>query len=171
MKRTISIVLLLVCVLAASAQIQSNFLGFTLGETTKTQVYNHLRDTNIKFYQDEEGICCAENVKFATIDWDYAKFTFFNDKLYKVEFSFLDDGKRIAKLTSVYNKLTELLPKKYWRYANGKTFGDKFMEFSDNVTTVTFLYSDFFFRKFQIKLDYTDISLLNAKKAFEASDL
>lgn len=140
MKRIISIVLLLVCVLTASAQIQRNFLGFTLGVTTKTQVYNYLKTHHYKFTKQtyEDGYQ-VENVSFGGYHWTALFITFYKNKLSSVSFYDSDDFKPQELLEANYKYLSSSLDNKYYLYLSEQSSNEK--HYTDGIVECALEYS------------------------------
>lgn len=113
MKRTISILLLLLCVLTASAQIQRNFLGFTLGVTTKGQALNYLRNNNYNYESKDDGYI-IRNVSFAGEKWKIASISFYDNRL--VVIGFMGRVSQKTPLANAFKSLVYRLNKKYSRY-------------------------------------------------------
>lgn len=132
MKKYIFLTLLTLCISISSfSQIQRKVLGFTLGITTKTAVASYLKTNHIK-YSLVKGEYCAENVRFAGVVWEYVWFTFYNGKLYNVDFSVSDD----APLKEIRYRLEESLKNKYSIYYNDAESTRDNIVFSDGIVEV-----------------------------------
>ena len=120
MKRTISIVLLLVCVLASSAQIQSKFFSFTLGESTMKEVYYYLEEKQYDITNNpiNDGFMINNKMKFADCVWSKVLFTFYENKLYCI--AFYDDENNAPKtiLDDKFVKVSKYLNDKYLSFCN-----------------------------------------------------
>lgn len=168
MKRTISICLLLLCVLAASAQIQRKFLGFTLGVTTKTQVYNYLKKHHYRFSRNElqDGFR-VENVTFGGIKWSVTFVYFHKNRFHHIWFCDTDDFKPLHILESTYEELSLSLDKKYYKYKSKTNSNSK--TYSDGVTKC---YLDYSFQDGMIlSLTYSYLPLIKQEKIDNESEL
>ena len=169
MKKIISIVLLLVCVLTASAQIQRNFLGFTLGVTTKTQVYNYLKNHCYKFSKDDlDDGYKVENISFGGYQWTVAFITFHKNKLCSIEFYDSDDFRPQEFLEGSYKNLSTSLDKKYHFYLSEQSPNSK--HYSDGVVKCVLAYS-YAMNAMMLSLSYYYMPLLRQKGIDEASEL
>lgn len=170
MKRIILIGLLLLNVLASSAQIQRKFLGFTLGSTSKTAVYNYLKTNHIKFIKNEEGEYCAEKVKFAGEIWEYVWFSFYNGKLYNVDFSISEYSKPIESMDLIYKRLDNSLSRKYAIYYDYNESTSERKVYRDNTIQISFLYRYFQGSK-SLSIMYTYLPILNSIVSSEDDEL
>lgn len=164
MKRIISIVLLLVCVLAASAQIQRNILGFTLGETTKTQVYDYLKENqyNITDNPIKDGCMINTKVEFLGYTWAKVFISFFDDKFYSVSFYDDDEYALPAMLKERFTKLSRTLNLKYFYYFQDDQEDSKYYS-DDKVYLVLHRDIDSLTGKRYILLSFMDLKLMDKK--------
>ena len=137
MKKVLTIFLLLTICLSTSAQIQRKILGFTLGSSSKTAVYNYLKKNHIKFANTEDGEYCAYNIKFAGQIWENVWFSFYNGMLYNIEFTISEFKTPIKTLDIIYSRLSLSLKNKYSYYRNSSS---EDLKFDDNVIEITLLY-------------------------------
>ena len=87
MKRILFISVLTILSLSVAAQIQRKFMGQTLGESTKSSVYNELKDKKAYYDKiDGDEVICIKDVRFGGYSWDYAVFKFCDNKLMTVFF-------------------------------------------------------------------------------------
>lgn len=148
---TITLLSMLVSVIA-NAQIQKNYLGLTLGTTTRNEVYqmypnatrNWAGDMDIASYPgseldmnttEGEPALNLHNIKFAGIDWDYVNCSFYQGKLCEVHFSSQDKTSY-----SSWEDLCTALSKKYGKYRkavhNDDNKGYSYVVYSDDVTRI-----------------------------------
>lgn len=170
MKRTLFTLVLLLCTLMASAQIQRKILGFTLGITSKTIVYNYLKSNRIKFSTNEEGEYVASKIKFAGQIWDSVFFTFYNGKLYNLDFCINEDSTPIQTMDLIYENLDKSLSHKYANYYNFNESTNENKVYSDNVTNITFTYGYLLGSK-SLSIMYTYLPLFNRKLSSDADEL
>lgn len=168
MKRIISIVLLLVCVLTASAQIQRNFLGFTLGVTTKSVVYNKYKH-NKSLQINEDGDLRVSNITFAGQKWDLVLFKFANNKLQAVSFFSTEPNTTITEMDMAWNRLSENLLIKYGKYYRDSSTSEHLM-FTDGKTNLSLSYSVIEYYK-GLSLFYFDRKLFNQQTQKEFDEL
>ena len=138
MKRILAISLTLILGLSLSAQIQNKFMGFTLGKSTKSEVYNKIK-SNEAFYENNNR-CCISNVKFAGYTWDIANFEFYDDRLVAVSFSDLETSTPASLIESTWRTIKDKLWNKYDKYYITTT--SEILLFSDNITDVALSLSD-----------------------------
>lgn len=135
-----------------SAQIQRTVAGLTLGVTTKNDVRKRFGFSS----KAERDYFFVSQVQFAGQNWS-ALLSFYNEKLYKVEF-LISTAHTHSPLAI---KLKESLNKKYSQYLLSSDTNKT--EFSDNKTIVVL-------RDYEtVSLSYTDIYLTN-KKEEDAED-
>ena len=140
MRRTIFICLLLVCVLAASAQIQRNILGCTLGATSKAQAINNLKTNNYLFGEPSESSINIYNVFFGGHKWEVASMKFYNDSFYDIEFMDF----KLDPLDTFYYDIGNALDHKYSNYrlmCDRDEDGSIYRIFSDNIVEIFYYYS------------------------------
>ena len=144
-----------------SAQIQRTFFGFTLGTTTKAEVYNKYHNENLEtFHQSSpNGNCCLNYATFGGYnDWTVV-FSFYNDKLYSVRLSHIDP---LYKISSSFNRT---LDKKYSKYYIKKESTEYDKVYLDDKTIVELIIGSY------VELSYTDYSLWRSKINADESDL
>ncbi len=169
-RRTLLTLTLLLCTLVASAQIQRKFLGFTIGVTSKTTVYNYLRNNNIKFSKNEKDEYLAKKIKFAGEVWDYVWFSFYNGKLYNLDFYIDEDSTPIQTMDLIYNRLDYTLSNKYASYFDYNKSTSERKVYNDNITKITFRY-EYIEGSKSIAIMYTYLPLLNHKLSSDADEL
>ncbi len=170
MRKCLITFLALVLGLSMSAQIQNKILGFTLGSTSKTTVYNYLKTNHIKFIKEENGEYCAEKVKFAGTLWEFVWFTFYDGKLYNVDFSLSDYSTPVQTMDLIYKRLDNTLISKYARYYDYDKSTNERKLYSDNVTQISFTYRYFQGSK-SLGIMYTYLPLFNSKQSSDADEL
>lgn len=138
MKRILTIFLAIFISISSSAQIQNKLLGFTLGTTTKTAVYNYYKNNHTKVIKNNDDYV-VEKVKFAGQVWDYTFFSFHKGKLYSVYFNKSDFFTSLAVLDGLWEHLSTTLMNKYGDYCLN-TSSEKIM-FSDGKTDVSITYN------------------------------
>lgn len=169
MKRSLSICLLLLCVLASSAQIQSNFFSFTLGETTMKEVYYYLEEKQYDITNNpiNEGFMINNKMKFADCVWSKVLFTFYDNKLYCI--SFYDDESNTPKtiLDDKFVKVSKYLNDRYLSYCNGNEPDSKI--YSDAKVFLGFerQYND---GKTYILLNFMSVPLMDKKRKSSIMD-
>lgn len=170
MKRTILIGLLFLCVLTASAQIQRNFMGFTLGESTKEQVYNELVKQNFDVWGDPNFDTYVVNghIPFAGYIWTTLSVSFYNDRLYNI--TFFDDDCSTEALIDKFNQIHLSLNKKYIDYLISDATTVKHYEDGDTHIMLQCDYSSIS-SKVQLSLTYVYMPLLKLKKSQEEDEL
>ncbi len=155
MKKTSVLVLLgLVVNLSVYSQIQRNFLGFTLGVTTKNQVINYAKENKMVFVAGNDEVC-IKDIKFGGIYWPMVAFSFLSDKFYTVYFFNSDKYTPRNNLDVHWENLTSSLNAKYKnflleekisetnsRYNDGITTLDAFYDFNQGIKTLSLLYYD-----------------------------
>ena len=116
MKRILTIFLALLIGLSTSAQLQNKLLGFTLGSTTKSEVYNKYKNDPY-FFEREGGNCLVTtDVTFAGHEWDIVSFYFFNNKLAGISFSDLEPETSAQVIELTWGNLKDKLMNKYSYY-------------------------------------------------------
>lgn len=170
MKKVFVIFLTLIIGLSMSAQIQNKILGFTLGSTSKTTVYNYLKSNNIKFSKNENGEYWAKKVKFAGEIWESVWFSFYDGKLYNVHFYISEDSKSIQLMDAIYGKIKKSLDNKYSDYYMYNESTNERHYYFDNVTRIIFSYSYFQGVK-SLDLMYSNMPIFSRKLASEEGEL
>ena len=131
--------------LTVSAQIQRQFMGQTLGESTKSEVFKGLEDKGA--FNDHtivEETISVNNIRFGGYTWSVAMFMFYENKLITVLFLDFEDSSKI-KWDGLVNKLSS----KYEKYKtddvdNSKTYIDErtYLNIRTNDGRITLGYSD-----------------------------
>lgn len=167
MKRTISICLLLLCVLASSAQMQRKFLDFTLGESTKTQVYKFLKRHHYEFseYSDKSGFL-INDLKFAGYVWPFAIVKFHNNTFYGI--AFYDNKLDEKMLYSRFDLLDSSLKHKYSDFLILDTKTKK--QYTDGIVHAS-LQCEYRSTDFLLSLTYLYIPILRQQNEEQESDL
>lgn len=114
MKNVLIILLALMIGLPMSAQIQTKFLGFTLGTSTKTEVHNKYKnETNI--LEDDNNIFVG-GLKFAGHEWGITAFSFYDNKLMSISFTDQEPSTTFQLMETTWNSLKNKLSDKYSDY-------------------------------------------------------
>lgn len=138
MKKVLVIFLALIIGLSMSAQIQNKILGFTLGETTKSEVYNKYKNEPL-FVEDESGILGIGGLQFAGQVWDIVSFEFENNRLFAIQF-FLSEPETSTQLMDILWANFQLkLFEKYGDYYFDYSQSD-FKFYSDGKTDLSLSY-------------------------------
>ena len=167
MKRYLTILLALVIGLSMSAQIQRTFLGFTLGTTTKSEVYEKYKG-NDNFSEDKDGGYSVTNIEFAGQKWDIANFDFSDDLLLSVHFSMLSMFTSESILDSVWENLRLKLMEKYGDYNYFST--SEYLLFKDDATKLSITNS--YAGGYKVLLiKYTDSALKDKQTQVNDSEL
>ena len=167
MKKLLAIFLALFVGLSMSAQIQRTFLGFTLGTTTKSEVYNKYKDKKY-FLEDENGNYVVGALEFAGQKWDVTTFYFYNNRLLTVNFALLEYSTPLYVLDSIWENLKARILNKYSDY--NYYFDSEYLLFTDNKTRLSLsnLYAS---DTKALCLMYTDEALIEQLKKEEDSNL
>lgn len=144
--------------ISVSSQIRINVLGLTLGASSKTEVTNYLRNNHISYSTNNKGELFAEYVKFGGHTWLVTYFTFYNGKLYCIDFRDNTDYTPKSTMDIVFNKIKDNLLDKYNNYA--LTFQPCCIEFSDNTMKLMLDYRDDEFPGRSLSLMYVYLPLL-----------
>lgn len=115
MKKALAIILSFVFGLSMSAQIQNKLLGFKLGKTNRSEVYNKYKNDQY-FMENADGSICTSDINFAGHDWDMVTFHFVDNKLSSVAFSDIETETPIQIMESMWSNLKDKLWTKYSSY-------------------------------------------------------
>ena len=138
MKRELVIFLAFIIGLSTSAQIQTKIFGFTLGTSTKAEVYNKYKyESN---FLDSEDCYCIADKKFAGYEWDLVSFYFFNNKLAGVSFTSLEPSTPLHIIESEWTVLKDKLGNKYSNFFI-PTSADMIL-YSDGITNIVLKFGD-----------------------------
>lgn len=124
-----------------SAQIQTKVLGFTLGSTTNTTIYNHFKKNNKKVIKLDDGSYQVPKVQFAGIVWDSAFFCFYKSKLCGIYFICSEDFNLKATLDVMWNDLSNRLNNKYGLYYSSSNSTPSRKEYCDDKIKLSLEYS------------------------------
>ena len=87
MKRIFLVILAFAFYIIANAQIPKKVWNLTLGVSDEKQVINALNAHNLKDYKNiGSDITCNTSFDFGGEKWNYAKFSFYQNKLYSISF-------------------------------------------------------------------------------------
>ena len=139
MKRVLFIFTAVIIGLSMSAQIQNTLLGFTLGHTPKSDVYNKYK-SDIFFTEKEDGSICTSDVIFAGHEWDMVIFEFVDNKLSSVIFSDIETQTPAKSIESTWKSLKDKLWNKYSGYYEKTTYD--MILYSDDTNKLVLLLSD-----------------------------
>ncbi len=130
MKKVLAIFLAFIIGLSMSAQIQNKLLGFTLGKTNRSEIYNKYKNDRY-FMERADGSICTGDIKFAGHEWDMVAFTFVDNKLSSVAFSDIETETPVSIMESTWQNLKDKLTKKYSQYYEKTTY-DMILYSDDN---------------------------------------
>ena len=168
MKKVLVIFLALIIGLSMSAQIQNKPLGFTLGETTKSEVYNKYKNEPL-FLEDETGLIGVGGLQFAGQTWDIVTFEFYNNRLFAVQF-FLTEPQTSRQLMDVlWDNFQLNLLEKYGEYYYDNSKPD-FKLYSDGKTDLSLSYQYLSGNK-GLSLRYCDRTMAEQKNKDGIDDL
>lgn len=170
MKRLFTLLLLSFFVnLSSNAQIQRNFYDFTLGVTSKREFISYFKAKGIKVEKKDDESYYIENLKFGGEVWSFACFMFYNDKLMKVYYSENELNKGSALLAQRWEKLNNLIFKKYAGFKDLNRSDEERQLYDDSFTSLTITYDYFDGVKF-VTLSYSDIKLVLKKLKQEENE-
>lgn len=167
MKRILTIFLAIFVGLSMSAQIQRTFLDFTLGSTTKSEVYNKYKNEKL-FTEDDNGNYAVGGLVFAGQKWDLTTFAFYKNKLLYVHFALIGYITPENILNSVWDDIRFRLLDKYADYNYYLT--SEYAFFKDGKTQISCSYYSSPETN-AVALMYTDEALENQQKAERDSEL
>ena len=154
-----------------SAQIQTKILGFTLGTTTTTTFFNQCEtDITRVNYNTTEEIYSIQDVSFAGYIWNYAYFTFVNDKLCTVSFQSTDDSIPTSILELNWENLKTSINKKYSQFYLKNSSTSEMNVYSDGITFL-FLKYEYLMDCMVLHLSYTNKDLVHQKVKAAEDDL
>lgn len=167
MSRIISLFVSIIIGLSLSAQIQTKFLGFTLGSTTKSTVYNKYQHEEL-FNEDEKGDISVGHLVFAGTKWDVTTFYFFNNKLCSVQFYLSEPLTQASLIESTWESMKTKLWDKYSKYYV-ESSTPKMIMYADDMTYmgITFIDQSYI----ALSIQYYDITLLMQQNQAEADEL
>ena len=167
MKKVLAIFLAFIIGLSMSAQIQNKLLGFTLGKTNRSEVYNKYKNDTY-FIEKEDGSICSTDVTFAGHEWDMVVFNFVDNKLSAVAFSDIETETPVKIMESTWKSLKERLWNKYSKYYENTT--DDMILYSDDTNKLVLRFSDSTGRLLLL-LYYTNIALTVQQMQAEEDEL
>lgn len=169
MKKVLAIFLALIIGLSMSAQINNKLLGFTLGTTTKSQVYNKYKNEKI-FTVDEKGDIYVGDLVFAGQKWDITTFYFYNNKLESIQFGDVEDMTPQYLMQTIWEGLIISLNNKYSDYLITDSSPD-FTYYYDGITDLVLSYSQIPPNQKGLVLRYYDHSLRLSRMQAEEDEL
>ena len=119
MKRISLILFALVICMVANAQITNKIWNLTLGISGKQQVINAINPHNLQIRdKGVDYINCSSSTSFdfGGESWDYARFRFYNGKLYSISFRYTT----FFSVRESFDRLKNSLNKKYYSYIRDK---------------------------------------------------
>ena len=167
MKKALAIFLAFIIGLSMSAQIQNKLLGFTLGTTTKAEVYNKYKNES-NFIADGDEYYLLDT-KFAGSKWDLVSFYFFHNKLAGVSFADLEHSTPMQLMESIWTDLKDKLRNKYSNYLI-PTSPDMIL-YSDGITNVSLKLTDLGSSGMGLILYYSNRALTEGKMDEEEGEL
>lgn len=139
MKKFLIFTILLVCILSANAQIQTELLGLRLGKTTKEQAINILKSKKCNYEWVNQSDLWADYLWFAGYQWATVGFRFYENKLKMIVFQTNDYDYKKEAIIQQYGYLSQKLLNKYSSYLISKQGGK--LIFDDNHTSLTIEYA------------------------------
>lgn len=115
MKKFLLLFTLILASLSCSAQINRNFFGLTLGQSTKQQVRSLFEKKGWKLEIGENGdyeVNFDRKIQFGGESWDYICFSFASGKLYSI-FLYADEFSDKRSAMQAYSRLKAKLDQKY----------------------------------------------------------
>ena len=167
MKKVLAIFLAFIIGLSMSAQIQNKLLGFTLGTTTKAEVYEKYKDEG-RFRENSSGGYSIGNIEFAGHKWDITSFRFYHDRLLSVQFTLIDLATPISLMDASWDSLSLILLDKYGDYNYYST--SEYQIFQDDQTHLALSYTYSGNNK-ALTLIYSDRALREQKRQAEEDEL
>ena len=124
------------------AQITNKIWNLSLGVSTKQQVTAIINSRHLKVRERGlDYITCSPNIfEFGGESWNYAKFRFFNGKLYLISFRYTST----LSVRENFDRLKNSLDNKYSQFLRDKnltTYGDWYVTYDDGKTTVDITYN------------------------------
>ncbi|MBR5725247.1 MAG: hypothetical protein IKX56_00770 [Muribaculaceae bacterium] len=168
MKRILTIFLALIIGLSMSAQIQNKILGFTLGTTTKSEVYNKYKNQEY-FSADDDGTISVGDIVFAGQKWDLTLFSFYNNILLSVQFNLGEQMTSLNIMDSAWESFQNKLWDKYSDYAVDSQRSDMIF-YTDGITRLSLAYLYISSNKI-LTLQYADTDLSEQKSQAEIDEL
>lgn len=170
MKKLSFIVISLLISICASAQIQRNFFGFTLGETTKSEVIKYFKSKKYKMNESDDETLILTDLKFAGHTWPFSAISFYNGKLNRVYFADNETYTPIHTLDLVWEDFLIKISQKYSDYYQINLSNDESKVYYDDSTRFSMDYIVFQGYK-GLSLMYTDRKLLDEERDDDANDL
>lgn len=167
MKKVLAIFLAFIIGLSMSAQIQNKLLGFTLGSTTKAEVYENYKNEK-HFMEKSDSYSVGGTIEFAGQKWNITTFTFYHDRLLSVQFSLIDLGTSISIMDSTWDYLRLTLLDKYGDFNYYST--SEYLLFQDDQTHLALSYTYSGNNK-ALTLIYSDRALREQKRQAEEDEL
>ena len=167
MKKVIAISLAFIIGLSMSAQIKNQLLGFTLGSTTKAEVYEKYKNEK-HFLEKSDSYSVGRTIEFAGQKWNITTFSFYHDVLMSVQFSLIDLATPIPLMDSIWDSLKLTLLDKYGDYNYYST--SEYLFFQDDKThlALSYLYSG---DNKALSIIYSDSALKEQKRQAEEDEL
>lgn len=167
MKKVLAIFLAFIIGLSMSAQIQNKLLGFTLGTTTKPEVYEKYKDEK-HFMEKSDSYSVGGTIEFAGQKWNITTFTFYHDRLLSVQFTLVDLATPISLMDASWDSLSLILLDKYGDYNYYST--SEYQIFQDDQTHLALSYTYSGNNK-ALTLIYSDRALREQKRQAEEDEL
>lgn len=171
MKRLITLLLLSFLInMSSSALIQKKFYDFTLGVTTKNEVYKYFKGKGIKVIKEREDQYLVENLNFGGELWSFVSFKFYKGKLMKVYFSANEEDKGRQLLEKIWERLNNRIFEKYAEFKDLKLSDEENKIYDDYTTLLTMSYHYFEGIKY-VTISYNDKKLMLEKIKDEENEL
>lgn len=170
MKRFIVAIIAFIICICAQAQITNKIWNLTLGVSNKQQVTNVINTHKLQIRdKGADYITCSSSnsFEFGGESWNYAKFRFYNGKLYSISFSYTT----FFSVKESFDRLKNSLDNKYSSYIKDKdftTYGDWYIDYSDGKTTIDLTYNIEQGRDFVGIMYYDNALMLKHSKASDS---
>ena len=157
-KKLVTLCVLFLFSIFASAQIQRKFFNFYLARSTKTEVINYFKAKGNRVRLIDDKTVAVNDVRFGGQSWGVSHFQFYKNKL--VYISFMNSEHDIDKsgLDMMWDIIDESIKSKYSLfYLNDfSKIYDKW--YDDNRTRINFKY-EYFQGAWALSIVYIDIHL------------
>lgn len=167
MKKIISLALMLLIALSINAKINTKIWDLSLGENSKQQVAEVIKKKGYESLVVGENILGIEpksGLDYAGTHWSAMTFSFYNNKLYKIEF-YKYDEKNYSEVLYILETLKDKLEEKYDDYY---LFSDEeSVVFDDGTSTICLT----LFGRKRIGLVYINNNLDKLKKQATDAEL
>lgn len=147
--------------LNVSSQIQRQFFGLQLAETTIQEAWDRLSNIGENI-DDKDNIIIVENVRFGGYNWPFAFFRFYDNVLCSVSFSASELITGKSSVDDTFNSLKKKLDRKYSEYYIKEHSNGEFTIYNDNVTDLMLRYS-YYGGENKLIIMYSDLKMMEAE--------